>query len=53
MCKLTSYYESPVRYLIRYNSGLTRKRLGGYGFKPKNGRILAAWCTSTGKPFKI
>jgi len=47
-----AYYRSPVRYLVKYPNGRTRRHLAGHGYLPKKGKIIGAWCQSTGKPLK-
>ena len=48
---MKNYWDSPCRVLYKTKNGL-RASLGGYGLierMRKEGRLIAAWSTSTGK----
>ncbi len=48
---MKNYYSSPCRVLYKTENGL-RASLGGYNLierMRKEGRLIAAWSTSTGK----
>jgi hypothetical protein len=45
------YWSAPCRVAFRTKTGV-RIRLGGYGLVARmrdEGRLIGAWCTSTGK----
>lgn len=50
--KSEDYYNQPCRVSYRIKGGARRTTLGGYGLIARmraEGRLIAAWSTSTGK----
>ena len=48
---MTDYWDQPCRVMYRVKNG-TRTTRGGYGLiarMQREGRLIAAWSTSTGK----